>query len=174
MMSRLKELLMAIVRRVVIGTAAALVALLLFAGGWLIGRLGIGSVVSPDSLSDGEREFTERMRNVTMVGSYTMFGREDRAPRTDRYEISSVEKVGDDLWRFNARMDCCGFDGRSMPIVVPMRWNGDTPTIMMTDTGLPGIGTYTVRVFFYGSHYAGTWQQGTRGGYMWGRIEKQE
>jgi hypothetical protein len=157
-----------------LGMALGVVLLLaIFAGGWLAGRLGIGSVVDPASLTDLERQFTERMRDVTMVGSFTVAGREDRTPRPDRYEISSVEKVGDDLWRFNARMDCCGMGGSgAIPIVVPMRWVGDTPVIMMTDTSLPGIGTFTVRVFFYGDRYAGTWQHGRVGGHMSGRIEK--
>jgi hypothetical protein len=44
--------------------------------------------------------------------------------------------------------------------------------IMMTDTSLPGIGTFTVRLFFYGDRYAGTWQHGAVGGQMSGRIEK--
>jgi hypothetical protein len=77
-----------------------------------------------------------------------------------------------DLWRFNASMKCCGVNG-SIPVVVPMRWNGDTPMIMMTDTSLPGVGTFTVRLFFYGDRYAGTWQHGAVGGRMSGRIEKQ-
>ena len=99
-----------------LGIALGLVLLLaIFAGGWLVGRLGIGSVVDPASLTDLERQFTERMRDVTLVGSFTVAGREDRTPRPDRYEISSVEKVGDDLWRFNARMDCCGGGVRSHP-----------------------------------------------------------
>ena len=152
----------------VVGLAAAL-----FAGGWLVGRLGIGSVVEPASLTEAERQFTERMRDVSLVGSFTIAGREDRTPRPDRYDISSVEKVGNDLWRFNASMKCCGVEGRTLPIVVPMRWNGDTPTIMMTDTSLPGLGTFTVRLFFYGDRYAGTWQHGAIGGHMSGRIEKQ-
>ena len=144
----------------------------MFGGGWLVGRLGIGAAVDPASLTDLERQFTERMRNVTMIGSFTVAGREDRTPRADRYEIASVEKVGDDQWRFNASMDCCGLNGATIPIVVPMRWSGDTPMIMMTDTSLPGIGTFTVRVFFYGDRYAGTWQHGKVGGHMSGRIEK--
>lgn len=144
----------------------------LFAGGWLTGRLGIGSVVDPASLTEAERQFAERMRDVSLVGSFTIAGREDRTPRPDRYDIASVEKVGDDLWRFNASMKCCGVEGRTLPIVVPMRWNGDTPTIMMTDTSLPGLGTFTVRLFFYGDRYAGTWQHGAAGGHMSGRIEK--
>ena len=85
-----------------------------------------------------------------------------------------MEKVGEDLWRFNASMDCCGVKGTTLPIVVPMRFVGDTPIIMMTDTSLPGIGTFTVRVFFYGDWYAGTWQHGKVGGHMSGRIEKQK
>ena len=162
---------MAIGRRVLKVAMAVLLLLAIFVGGWLAGRLGIGSVVDPASLTDVERQFAERMRDATLVGSFTIAGRENSTPRADRYDISSVEKVGDNLWRFNAAMDCCGVNG-AIPIVVPMRFNGDTPMIMMTDTSLPGLGTFTVRVFFYGDRYSGTWQHGAVGGHMWGRIEK--
>jgi hypothetical protein len=144
-----------------------------FGGGWLVGRLGLGAVVDPESLSDAERQFVERMREVSLVGSYTVAGsNDDQPPRPERYDISSVEKVGADLWRFNASMQCCGVNG-AIPVVVPMRWHGDAPMIMMTDTSLPGLGTFTVRLFFYGDRYAGTWQHGDTGGHMSGRIEKQ-
>jgi hypothetical protein len=164
---------MALVRRVLGAVIVVVIMLAIFGSGWLVGRLGIGSAVSPASLTDVERQFTERMRDVTMIGSFTVAGREDRAPRTDRYDISSVEKVGENLWRFNASMQCCGVHA-TIPVVVPMRWNGDTPMIMMTDTSLPGLGTFTARVFFYGDRYAGTWQHGAVGGAMSGRIEKRE
>ena len=159
------------VRRVLGIAMAAVLALATFAGGWLVGRLGIGSVVKPASLTEQERLFAERMRGVSLVGTFTIAGREGREPRSDRYDIASVEKVGDNLWRFNAGMQCCGVNG-VIPVVVPMQWNGDTPMIMMTDTSLPGLGTFTVRLFFYGDRYAGTWQHGAVGGHMWGRIEK--
>ena len=163
---------MALVRRMV-GIAGLLVLVLaLFGGGWLVGRLGIGSAVDPASLNEQERQFTSRMRNVALVGSFTVDGRPDRVPRTDRYDIASVEKIGDNLWRFSASMRGGGVRG-TIPIAVPMRWHGDTPMIMMTDTSLPGLGTFTVRVFFYGDRYAGTWQHGAVGGHMAGRIEKQ-
>ncbi len=69
--------------------------------------------------------------------------------------------MGENSWRFNAKMDCCGAAGQSgLPIVVPLHFVGDTPVIMMTDTNLPGIGTFTVRLLFYGDRYAGTWQHG--------------
>jgi hypothetical protein len=144
-----------------------------FAVGWLIGVRAIGNAIPPASLPAAERAFAERMRGVTMAGTFTVSGREDRAPSRDRYEIASVEKVGDDLWRFTVKMDCCGAAGQSgIPIVVPMRFVGDTPVIMMTGHSLPGLGTFTVRVLFYGDRYAGTWQHGTVGGHMTGRIEK--
>ena len=162
---------MGLVRRTA-GIVLALVAVLaIFAGGWLVGRMGIGTVVAPASLSDAERQFADRMRDVSLIGSFTVAGREDRPAHPDRYDITSVEKVGTDLWRFNAAMNCCGVHG-AVPIVVPLRFVGDTPMIMMTDTSLPGIGTFTVRLFFYGDRYSGTWQHSDTGGDMSGRIEK--
>lgn len=160
---------MATVRRSLAFALAVVLALVIFGGGWLIGRLGIGAAVEPASLTDVERQFAERMRNVTLTGSFTTDGHEDRAVQPDSYEIAGVEKVGDDLWRFQARMQ--GMNA-SVPIVVPLRFNGDTPMVMMTGTSLPGLGTFTARVFFYGDRYAGTWQHGKVGGHMWGRIER--
>ena len=68
----------------------ALLALVLFGAGWLVGRLGIGAAVNPDSLNMMEREFIERMRDVSLVGSSTVFGQADFTPSPDRYDISSV------------------------------------------------------------------------------------
>ena len=163
---------MTLVRRVLGSAMVVLLVLAIFGAGWLVGRLGIGSAVNPASLTDAERQFTDRMRDVSLVGSFTVAGREDRGPRQDRYDISSVEKVGDNLWRFNTGMQCCGVKG-AIPVTVPMRWNGDTPMITMTDTSVPGLGTFSVRLLFYGDRYAGTWQHGAAGGEMSGRIEKQ-
>jgi hypothetical protein len=159
-------------KRIVVAGLSIVLLLFVFGGGWILGRLGIGKVVDPSSLTLLQREFTERMREVSLVGSFTVAGREDRLPRAERYDIYSVEKIGDDLWRFNASMTCCGLNGAVVPIPVPMRWVGDTPVIMMTDTSLPGIGTFTVRLFFYGDRYSGTWQHGQFAGNMSGRIEK--
>jgi len=160
------------IRRALGVLLVAILAILFFGGGWIAGRMGIGRVVEPESLTDVERAFTDRMRGVALVGTFSVAGREGRNP--DRYEIASVEKIGDDLWRFNASMDCCGLEGSTLPIAVPMRFVGDTPMIMMTDTELPGIGTFSVRLLFYGDRYAGTWQHGEVGGIMSGRIEPQD
>jgi hypothetical protein len=45
--------------------------------------------------------------------------------------------------------------------------------ILMTDATIPGMGTFTARVFFHGDEYAGVWShQGKGGGHMFGRIER--
>ena len=50
-----------------------------------------------------------------------------------------------------------------------MKFADDTPIILMTDATIPGMGTFTARVFFYGDLYAGTWaHQGQGGGHMSG------
>jgi hypothetical protein len=159
-------------RRVFRVVLTVLALLVMFGAGWVVAKAGYGSVVKSASLSDLERQFTERLRESAMVGRFTVTGREDRQASPDRYDISSVEKVGDDQWRFNARIRYGSVD-TTLPIVVTMKWAGDTPMITLTDFSIPSMGTFTVRVFFYGDLYAGTWQHGKVGGHMFGRIEKQ-
>jgi hypothetical protein len=150
---------------------ALLVVLVVFALGWAVGTFGLGRRVPRASLTELERQFTDRMHGAALVGRFTIAGREDRAASPERYEISSVEKVGGDAWRFNARLRYGNVDV-TLPIVVTMLWAGDTPMITMTDLTIPTLGTFTARVFFYGDRYAGTWQHGSVGGQMFGRIEK--
>jgi hypothetical protein len=141
-----------------------------FAVGWLTARTGMGSVIDSSTLPAVEQQFIEKLRGAALVGRFTLSGREDRAAAPDRYDIYSVDKVGEDLWRFNAKI---GESGVTLPIVVTMRFVGDTPLIMMTDATIPGMGTFNVRVFFYGEEYAGTWDHvGRGGGHMFGRIER--
>ena len=97
----------------------------------------------------------------------------NRPVAPDRYELAGVEKVGPSDWRFNARMIHGPVDV-TVPVVVPIQWAGDTPMITMTDVSIPTLGTFTARVFFYEDRYAGTWQHGTVGGHMFGRIEKKK
>jgi hypothetical protein len=152
-----------------------LVVLVLLAGtfvaGWVAARTGMGSRIDEASLTDRERAFVEQMRASTLVGHFTMAGREGEPARPDRYDIAGVAKVGDDLWQFDVRMRHDDFDA-TLPVAVPMRFVGDTPVIMMTDYTIPSLGTFTVRLFFHGDRYAGTWQHGKAGGLMYGRIEK--
>ncbi len=151
---------------------AVIVALLLvmFAAGWVVAKTGIGATIDPSSLPEVERQFVEKMNGSALVGRFTIRGREDRAATPDRYDIYSVDKVGDNEWRFNSKI---GEWGVTLPIVVTMKFVDDTPMIVMTDATIPGMGGgFSARVFFYGDLYAGTWGHGERGGHMFGRIER--
>ncbi len=153
------------------GIGAVVVALLLtFVIGWLVASLGIGSTMDLESLPELERQFAERMRDVSLVGRFTIAGREDESARPDRYDIASVEKVGGDRWRFNTRLRY-GERDVTLPVAVTMLWTDDTPMVMLTDTTIPTLGTFSARVFFYEDRYAGTWQHGEIGGHMFGNIE---
>ena len=163
---------MAIVGRVFRFAALLVLLAVIFGGGWAVGRLGLFSTVPTASLTDLERQFSERMQSASLVGYFTVAGRSKREPDEDRYDISSVEKVADDRWRFNVRMRHGSFDV-TMPIVVPVKWVDDTPVVMLTEWEIPTLGTFTCRVIFHGDRYAGTWQHGAVGGLMYGRIEKQ-
>lgn len=141
-----------------------------FALGWTLAKAGVGQGVEPASLTDLERDFAERMQNVTLVGHFTIDGREELGGHPERYEIERVTKVGDADWRFDARITYADIDV-TLPVTVPIVWADDTPMITITDFSIPTLGTFTVRLLFYDDRYAGSWQHGEFGGVMYGVIE---
>lgn len=104
------------------------------------------------------------LTNATLAGKFSMGDRVSE----DRYQISKVTHVAGDSWLVHAKI---GKRDISIPVPVTVKWAGDTPVIMLTDAGLPGMGTFTARVLFYRNQYAGTWSSPKHGGEMWGRIE---
>ncbi len=153
-----------------LGIVAVLLAAM-FTAGWLVAKTGVGQAVDPASLTDLERDFSERMQNVTLVGQFTIEGREHLGGRPERYEIASVTKVGENSWRFDARITY-GSTDVTLPVTVPIVWAGDTPMISITDFTIPTLGTFTTRLIFYDDRYAGSWQHGEFGGLMYGTIER--
>ncbi|MEX1094448.1 MAG: hypothetical protein WED34_00270 [Planctomycetales bacterium] len=149
-----------------------------FLAGWamlVVGTLAATAAAqeqpaAPPVLSDQERAFAEKLSGATLVGRFTIDGKAEQAPKAERYEISKVSKLRDDYWVFNARVKY-GDKDVTVPITLKVLWAGDTPMISMTDLAIPGLGTFTCRVFFYGDRYAGTWQHGDVGGHLFGRIE---
>lgn len=122
-------------------------------------------------LSESEQKFVELLNHAALVGHFSVDGQELNNLKQERYEIEGVSKYKDDLWTFNARIKY-GQTDLKIPLVLQVVWAGDTPMITMTDLEIPGLGTFTSRVFFHGDRYAGTWQHGKVGGHMWGKIEK--
>lgn len=130
--------------------------------------------ITPDAdaaTSDAEKRFQEMITNATLIGQFTNTANPDAPPREERYTISSVRKLFGDRWLINARIQYGGKDV-SVPMVLPVKFAGDTPMISLTDLAIPGLGTYTARVLFYRDQYAGTWSAGKQGGHLWGRIER--
>ena len=152
------------------GVVVVLLAVM-FAAGWLVAKSGVGQAVDPASLTDLERDFAERMQNVALVGHFTIDGREDMGGRPERYELASVTKVGENEWRFDARITY-GSTDVTLPVTVPIVWAGDTPMISITDFEIPTLGTFDTRLIFHDDRYAGSWQHGEFGGLMYGTIER--
>lgn len=150
--------------------AVLVLLVLVFTAGWVTARLRAGEAIDPVQLPVVEQQFIDRMRGAALVGHFTMRGR-GGSDIPDRYDIYGVDKVGEDLWRFNAKI---GETGLTLPVVVRMRFVDDTPVILMTDASIPGMGGgFSARVLFHGDYYAGTWGHGAdAGGLMYGRIER--
>src|SRR5436190_13947110 len=121
-----------------------------------------------------EKQFAQDLSGATLVGKFT----EEKTPRPepaqpkeDRYTLTKVQKLYGENWLFVARIQF-GDKDVSVPIMLPVKWAGDTPVITVTDAKIPGMGTYTARVMIYRDEYAGTWSGGNHGGHMWGKIER--
>jgi hypothetical protein len=117
-----------------------------------------------------EKQLAEKLTHCRLIGFYETIGQEG-PPKQDEYTLEEVQKKDGDKWVFNASLQF-GSKVINMPLEVPILWAGDTPVVSVTDLNVPGMGTYTARVMFYGDHYAGTWSSAKHGGYLWGRIQK--
>jgi hypothetical protein len=131
----------------------------------------VGKPIPP--LQELIKELESNLSGATLVGVFTVDGlKSDRPPRQDKYTLGKVSKLPEaDLWRFEAKVALGGPD-KTIPIVVAIKWAGDTPMIQLTNTTIPGMGTFSARVFFYEDRYAGTWRHGPITGHMYGRIDK--
>jgi hypothetical protein len=153
-----------------IRTCASWFAALLLCATGAIGAEGpLTKVPDRDAL---EKTFEQTMSGATLVGHFTVTGKEDKALKEEKYTISSVKKVGDDLWLFNVRIQY-GTHDATLPLTLEVKWSGDTPVITLTDFAVPGFGKFTCRVLVYRDQYAGTWRGGDHGGHLFGKIVKE-
>ena len=131
----------------------------------------IGKPIPP--LPDLIKKLESNLSGATLVGVFTIDGmKSDRPLREDKYTLGKVSKLPEaDLWSFEAKV-AFGGPAKTIPVVVAIKWAGDTPMVQLTNTTILGMGTFGARVFFYEDRYAGTWQHGQFGGCMYGRIEK--
>ena len=134
-----------------------------------IAMLGFAQTAPSPELTAAEKQFQESMADVTLVGYFTSGDKAEL--KEDRYVIERVSKVGDDLWKFEARIQ---YNKKDMKVAMPLpvKWAGDTPVISLTKFAVPGLGSYTARVVIYDGAYAGTWGDAKHGGKLFGKIVK--
>jgi hypothetical protein len=123
-----------------------------------------------------DKKFAESLSGVVFAGNYSVTsGGKETPAAMEKYTIARVSKVKEktDLWLFETRIQY-GKTDLPVPLILQVKWAGDTPVITLTELTIPALGTFTSRVMIYGERYAGTWQHGKTGGHLWGRIEKLE
>lgn len=128
------------------------------------------------SQAELEKEFEQTLSGCYFRGFFTNRGQEvKQGLKEEKYTISSVKKLegNDDLWVFNCRIQYGDHD-LTLPLVLKVKWAGDTAVITLTDMLVPGLGKFTSRVVVYRNQYAGTWDGGDHGGHLFGKIEKIE
>lgn len=135
------------------------------------------SLWAVDADKKGDREaleqaFATKLTGATLVGAFSLDGKDAGANKPDRYKIVSAKKINGDDWVITSKMKV-GENELDIPVPIKVYWAEDTPVMSLTDLTIPGMGTFTARVMFYGNRYAGTWQHGEAGGHMWGTVEKE-
>ena len=126
------------------------------------------------SQAELEKEFEQTLSGCYFRGFFTNRGQEvKQGLKEEKYTISSIKKLegNDDLWVFNCRIQYGDHD-LTLPLVLKVKWAGDTAVITLTDMLVPGLGKFTSRVVVYRGQYAGTWDGGDHGGHLFGKIEK--
>src|SRR5262245_4103782 len=74
-----------------------------------------------------EKQFAEKMSYAKMVGSWSMWDKEDK-PMSDSYTLGKVTHNEGDNWTFEARIQFGKVDV-TVPVPVLVKWAGDTPVI---------------------------------------------
>ena len=130
---------------------------------------------SSDRQAKLEAALSKMLSGATLEGSFTSTsaGSDPSKLLRDKYTLGQVRKVNGDVWQIPARIQYSGKD-ITLPIVLPIRWAGDTPVVTVDDLPMPGFGTVSARVMFFEGHYAGYWKHGDHGGNMFGVIHLAE
>src|SRR3954462_2700445 len=80
-------------------------------------------------MNDLEKQFERTMSGATLVGRFSVEGKEDQLPKEEKYTIAKGTKIGPALCLFPARL---GERGLPIPLPIPVKWAGDTPVISVT------------------------------------------
>jgi hypothetical protein len=127
--------------------------------------------VAPADEPSREDKLADYLSGCRFVGHFTVDGKEDRTPKTERYEIYKCERLPQpDMYRMTTKIKYGEVDNE-VPIDVKILWSGNTPVITLDNLWIPGMGTFSSRVLIHSDRYAGTWQHDAKGGHLFGKIE---
>jgi hypothetical protein len=125
----------------------------------------------PDATPEQIAALEKTLNGATLVGHFTVTGRNDGDPHEERYELGEVKHLDGNKWLISARIKY-GEHDLAIPLTLPIRWAGDTPVITVDEMAFPGMGSYTARVMIYRDHYAGFWTGKDHGGHLYGTLEQ--
>ena len=115
--------------------------------------------------------FARDMSSVRLKGTFTIAGKPD-SRSAEEYIIESVRKLPrGDKWLFRATIRY-GKVNLTLPLVLDVRWAGETPVITLDRLTIPTLGTFSARVLIHDGRYAGTWQHDATGGHLFGTVAK--
>ncbi|HVK58388.1 MAG TPA: hypothetical protein VM735_06375 [Candidatus Kapabacteria bacterium] len=121
-----------------------------------------------------EKQFKETLSDCVFDGHWCMVNEGKLTEeKSEKYNISSATKSGQDVWIIYAKMQFQGKDV-NVPVPVQVKWAGDTAVITLDKVTIPGLGTYSARVLVFEGTYSGTWSAGDHGGMLHGIIRKKD
>ena len=135
-------------------------------------------VLASDNNSEGTdgptQELVDKLAKyltgAKLTGHFTVSGQEDKAPNAESYWIDKAEKNPEgDKWTITARIKY-GDNDVKVPMVMDIKWAGETPVITVDQMSIVGMGTFDARVLFRGGMYAGTWRHDEVGGHLFGTV----
>lgn len=130
------------------------------------------AAAAKDQPTEREAKLAGYLSGAKFVGTFTIDGKDDAAPKAEEYTISKCEKLPqENMYRFTARIKYGDVDSE-VPMDLKVLWSGNTPVITLDQFWIPGMGTFGARVLIHQDRYAGTWQHDAVGGHLFGKIVK--
>ena len=124
----------------------------------------------PTAQQQKDEKFIKMLSGVVLEGHFLEEGvKGNQLPQKEKYTITKVSKIKDNLFLFQARIEY-GEKDITVPLPIPVQWAGDTPMISLKNMGVPGLGTFSARVVFHDGQYAGIWSSKDHRGTMFGKI----
>ena len=118
--------------------------------------------------------FREMLTDTVLTGRFSIDGKPET--KAESYEIGAVTDQGGGVWAVAARI-AYGENDVTVPVILEVKWAGDTPVMVLDELAIPGLGTFSARVLVHKTgdgppRYAGTWQHDGVGGTLGGVIAK--